>query len=82
MPHRSNPVVAKKGPYVVELEADKSYYWCSCGRSTSQPFCDGAHKGTIFEGLKFSVDKTKKAGLCGCKHTKNAPFCDRQHSNL
>ena len=50
MPHRSNPVVAKKGPYVVELEADKSYYWCSCGRSKSQPFCDGAHKGTIFEG--------------------------------
>jgi len=82
MPHRSNPVVAKKGPYVVELEAGKDYFWCSCGRSKSQPFCDGSHKGTNFEPLKFSVDETKKAGICGCKHTKRAPFCDREHSKL
>ena len=82
MPHRSNPVIAKKGPYVVELEADKDYYWCSCGRSENQPFCDGSHKGTIFEPVKFSVDEEKKYGLCGCKHTKNKPFCDREHSKL
>ncbi len=82
MPHRSNPVVAKKGPYVVELEAGKEYYWCSCGRSNSQPFCDGSHKGTDFEPVKFLAGETKKAGLCGCKHTKNAPYCDREHSNL
>ena len=82
MPHRSNPVVAKKGPYVVELESGKSYYWCSCGRSESQPFCDGSHKDTNLEPLKFEVEEQKKYGLCGCKHTKNTPFCDREHSKL
>ncbi len=82
MPHRSNPVVAKKGPYVVDLEVGKTYYWCSCGRSESQPFCDGSHKGTNFEPVRLEVSETKKAGLCGCKHTKAAPFCDRGHSKL
>ncbi|MGK0273395.1 MAG: CDGSH-type Zn-finger protein [Cocleimonas sp.] len=82
MPHRSNPVIAKKGLYVVELQSDKDYYWCSCGRSKNQPFCDGSHKRTNFEPVKFSVDEEKKYGLCGCKHTKNQPFCDRQHSKL
>ena len=82
MPHRSNPVVAKKGPYVVELEVGKDYYWCACGRSENQPFCDGSHKDTKFEPVKFSVDEEKKYGLCGCKHTKNSPFCDREHSKL
>lgn len=82
MPHRSEPVIAKKGPYIVELESGKTYYWCSCGRSETQPFCDGSHKGTNFEPVKVEVDETKKMGLCGCKHTKNAPRCDRAHSNL
>ena len=82
MPHRSNPVVAKKGPFVVELEPETNYYFCSCGRSGTQPFCDGSHSGTNFEPVKFSVDEKKKYGLCGCKHTKNAPFCDREHSKL
>ncbi len=82
MPHRSNPVIAKKGPYVVELEADKDYYWCTCGRSENQPFCDGSHKETHLEPMKFSVDESKKYGLCGCKHTKNGPFCDGGHSKL
>ncbi len=82
MPHRSNPIVAKKGPYVVDLEAGETYYWCSCGRSESQPFCDGSHKGTDFEPVKFEAGETKKVGLCGCKHTKAAPFCDREHSKL
>ncbi len=82
MPHRSNPVIAKKGPYVVELEAGKSYFWCTCGRSEKQPFCDGAHKDTEFSPMEFTTEETKKYGLCGCKHTKNAPFCDREHNNL
>lgn len=82
MPHRSNPVIAKKGPYVVELEAGKKYYWCTCGRSENQPFCDGSHKDTTLEPLAFSVDESKKYGLCGCKHTKKPPFCDREHSKL
>lgn len=82
MPHRSHPVIAKKGPYVVELDSDKTYYWCSCGRSENQPFCDGSHKDTKLEPVKFEVTEKKKYGLCGCKHTKNAPFCDREHSKL
>ncbi|MCK5902363.1 MAG: CDGSH iron-sulfur domain-containing protein [Cocleimonas sp.] len=82
MPHRSEPVIAKKAPYVVELEAGKTYYWCSCGRSESQPFCDGSHKGTNFQPVKIVPDETKKVGLCGCKHTKKAPRCDRAHSKL
>lgn len=82
MPHKSNPVIAKKGPFVVELEAGKNYFWCTCGRSEKQPFCDGSHKETEFTPLKFTAEETKKYGLCGCKHTKNAPYCDREHSNL
>jgi CDGSH-type Zn-finger protein len=82
MPHRSEPIVAKKSPYVVELEAGKNDYWCSCGRSKSQSFCDGSHQGSNFEPVKLTVEDTKKAGLCGCKHTKNSPYCDRAHSDL
>lgn len=82
MSHKSQPVIAKKGPYVSELEAGKNYFWCTCGRSEKQPFCDGSHNGTEFTPLKFTVEESKKYGLCGCKHTKNAPFCDREHSKL
>jgi len=82
MPHRSHPIIAKKAPYVVELEAGKSYWWCSCGRSETQPFCDGSHAGTKFQPVEVTVDETKKVGLCGCKHTKNSPKCDRSHSKL
>ena len=82
MPHRTNPVIAKKGPFVVELEAGKDYFWCTCGRSAKQPFCDGSHKDTAFTPLKFTAEETRKYGLCGCKYTKNAPFCDREHNNL
>jgi len=82
MSHRSQPVVAKKGPFVVELEPGKTYYWCSCGRSENQPFCDGSHKNTELEPVAFEVEEKKKYGLCGCKHSKNQPFCDRSHSDL
>ena len=82
MPHKSNPVIAKKSPYVVELEAGKTYFWCTCGRSDKQPYCDGSHKDTEFTPMKFTAEETKQYGLCGCKHTKNAPFCDGEHRNL
>ena len=71
-------VVAKKGPYVVDL-VEGTYYWCSCGRSENQPFCDGSHKGTDFTPVEFTVSEKTKKGLCGCKHTKKSPFCDGQH---
>jgi len=78
----AEPVIAQKGPYPVELEAGKSYYWCACGRSASQPFCDGSHAGTGLTPVKFEATETKTAYLCGCKHSANKPFCDGSHSRL
>jgi len=78
----SEPVIAQKGPYRVELEAGKTYFWCRCGRSRSQPFCDGSHKGTDFTPLRFTAETSKPAFLCGCKHTGNPPFCDGTHKSL
>lgn len=77
----SEPVCAQKTPYAVELEAG-DYWWCSCGRSADQPFCNGSHKETDFEPLKFSLTEKAKVYLCGCKHTKTPPYCDGSHNNL
>lgn len=68
-------------PYVLELDAG-TYFWCQCGRSANQPFCDGSHKDTGFEPKPFTVSDNKKVALCGCKHTKNGPFCDGTHVKL
>lgn len=76
------PIVAQKGPYAVEVKAGQTYYWCACGRSGSQPFCDGSHKGTAFTPMAFTAEKDGTAYLCGCKHTKNPPYCDGTHSSL
>ena len=75
-------VVSQKSPYLVEVEAGKSYFWCSCGRSEKQPFCDGSHKGTTFTPLKFEAEKNKQLFFCGCKQTGKQPFCDGAHSKL
>ena len=64
----------------VEVEKDKSYYWCSCGQSKKQPFCDGSHKGTEFTPLAYKAEETKKMFFCACKQTNNAPFCDGSHN--
>ncbi len=77
----SDPVVAQKFPYVLNLEAG-TYYWCSCGRSANQPFCDGSHKGTDFTPREFTLDSPGTVALCGCKHTQDPPFCDGSHSGL
>ncbi|TCV85387.1 CDGSH iron-sulfur domain-containing protein [Sulfurirhabdus autotrophica] len=77
----SEPVCAQKAPYGVELEAG-DYYWCSCGQSKNQPFCDGSHKDTEFTPKKFTLDEKKKVWLCGCKQTKGVPFCDGAHKDL
>ena len=78
----SESVVAQKAPYPVDVEAGKSYFWCSCGKSAKQPFCDGSHKGTDFNPLKFEATETKTVYFCGCKKTANSPLCDGAHKNL
>ena len=65
---------------VVEVEKNKSYFWCSCGLSFKQPFCDGSHKNTEFSPVKFIADETKKMFFCTCKQTNNQPFCDGSHN--
>ena len=67
-------------PVRVELKAGKKYYWCECGRSKQQPFCDGSHKGTTYQPKEFAVDKDETKFLCACKDTHKAPFCDGSHS--
>ena len=77
----TEPKVAQKSPYAVEL-APGDYWWCACGQSKKQPFCDGSHKGTEFTPLKFTVTAAEKKFLCGCKASKNKPFCDGTHNSL
>lgn len=78
----SDPHIAAKNPAKVELEAGKTYAWCACGHSQSQPFCDGSHKTTDFKPLVFKAEETKTAFLCQCKHSSNKPFCDGTHKKL
>lgn len=73
--------IAARLPVVMELEAGE-YYWCACGRSANQPFCDGSHAGTGITPLAFTAQEGKKVALCQCKHTGNPPYCDGSHAKL
>lgn len=77
-----DPKIAQKSPYQVNLEAGKDYYWCACGQSKKQPFCDGSHKGSSFVPLKFTAEATATYNLCGCKMSDDKPFCDGSHNML
>ncbi len=79
---QSIPIIAAKHPGKVELEAGKDYFWCRCGRSKNQPFCDGTHASTDITPLKFTAEKSGPAALCQCKSSANAPFCDGTHATL
>ncbi|MFZ8887084.1 MAG: CDGSH iron-sulfur domain-containing protein [Steroidobacteraceae bacterium] len=78
----TTPKIAQKAPYVVDVEEGKTYYWCSCGLSAKQPFCDGSHKGSGLSPLPYTADKTGQAAFCGCKATANQPLCDGAHRKL
>lgn len=75
-------IVAQKSPYPVELEAGKKYFWCACGRSQKQPFCDGSHKDTGITPIAYEATEAKKVWFCGCKTTKKRPLCDGSHNAL
>lgn len=76
------PVIAQKGPYPVEVEAGKTYFWCACGRSAKQPFCDGSHKGSGFAPIPYKAETSGEIWFCGCKHSADKPFCDGTHETL
>lgn len=75
------PEIAQKGPYVMDMEAG-TYYFCACGKSKNQPFCDGSHKGTAFVPKKVEITEAKTVAWCGCKQSKNGAFCDGTHRSL
>lgn len=76
------PTIAQKSPIPIEVEAGKTYFWCSCGKSSKQPFCDGSHKDTGFTPMAWKAEETAKKFFCGCKASEKRPFCDGTHSKL
>ena len=78
----SKPVRASETPYKANVEAGETYFWCACGESANQPFCDGSHKGTDFTPVKFEASESKAVFFCGCKATQNPPLCDGSHKNM
>lgn len=76
------PVIAATAPVAVELTEGKPVFWCSCGRSENQPFCDGKHKGSAFAPTKYVPEKSGRHFLCACKQTDNQPLCDGSHQAL
>jgi CDGSH-type Zn-finger protein len=74
--------IASTTPFPVEVTGGKTYYWCACGQSENQPFCDGSHKGTDFTPVAYTAPRDKIVFFCGCKQTGDAPLCDGTHSSL
>lgn len=77
----SQPEIPAKVPVVLELEPG-TYWWCACGRSKNQPWCDGSQAGTDFKPVEYTVTEKKRVAMCACKQTGTAPLCDGSHRNL
>ncbi|MCR9222320.1 MAG: CDGSH iron-sulfur domain-containing protein [Alphaproteobacteria bacterium] len=78
----STPEIAAKEPFSVEVEAGKKYFWCACGKSAKQPFCDGSHAGTGLAPVLYEAEKSRTVFFCGCKRTAKQPLCDGAHAKL
>ena len=78
----STPDIPQKKPLPVDVEEGRKYFWCSCGKSDRQPFCDGSHQGTEFLPLTYVAETTRTLYFCACKHTRGAPLCDGSHNSL
>jgi CDGSH-type Zn-finger protein len=76
------PVIAQRTPMPIDVEAGKKYFWCSCGKSQKQPFCDGSHKGTSFTPIEYEATSAQQIYFCACKHSKASPLCDGTHKEL
>jgi CDGSH-type Zn-finger protein len=75
-------MIAQRAPIEASVEAGRSYWWCACGQSRNQPFCDGSHKGSTFVPLEYRAAQTGKVWFCGCKHSANPPLCDGTHNKV
>lgn len=78
----SEPVIARKSPYGVEVTAGAEYWWCACGKSAAQPLCDGSHKGTGLRPLQYTAAASGTVWFCGCKKTGDVPVCDGTHNRI
>jgi CDGSH-type Zn-finger protein len=78
----SEAMIAQKAPFKVAVEAGRAYWWCACGRSAKQPFCDGSHKVTSLTPIKYVAETTGPVWFCGCKHSGHRPLCDGTHKSL
>lgn len=76
----AEPNIAQKGPFRVDVEAGTKYFWCACGQSGNQPFCDGSHQGSEFTPIRYDAEESGPVFFCGCKHSNNKPLCDGMHS--
>jgi CDGSH-type Zn-finger protein len=78
----TEPKIAQKSPYAVDVVAGRRYAWCACGHSKNQPFCDGSHAGLGMLPMIYEAEKSETVYFCGCKQTKTAPLCDGTHNAL
>lgn len=75
------PFCPNRAPIPIKVEAGKEYYYCTCGKSKTQPFCDGAHQGTNFKPLVYKAEKDGEVYFCNCKRSKKGPMCDGTHTD-